>query len=473
MSKETVRCVQCSSGFGGKPGKRWSCTGGCGVFIHSTCLGDYGSGGDPGKDTWRCKNCVTDSAANSPQSTMEEGAITATQGEVLILQELRELHGQIAEMKELLLRAMPAVVILPNLQVNAQPLPGEKGGNNSRSYVEVAASPSRQGAAITPAASVGGETPVTSKTLSQGKANAGNSAPAAKTVPAKPAAPAATQKKDSVTRLTNDIFVTKKKAQNNNKQNATALEAVKKNLGPKIIKDHIENVVALQRSSSVVVKCTNEESSLVVAAALQKAIGDDYQVEESRQKTIKVAMMVKGVYDEDLVKEPNGDVDRAYILNAIKEKNDIPPDCFLQVLQARKSNKKGSLAHLMLLVDETAKTQLEEKGVKIGYKRLTVEDLGPIPICYKCGGYNHSTSRCFRTEATCYICAETGHTGRDCAIKRDQAKHKCVNCKNYNKKVADDPNIEHINENHKAGDKINCESYKRVLKNFNLKHKKE
>jgi hypothetical protein len=111
--------------------------------------------------------------------------------------------------------------------------------------------------------------------------------------------------------------VKNKKAQH---QNKNALELVKKNLPSETIKNHIENVIAIPMTGSVVVKCTNEVSRKLVAEALQTAIGEDYQVEESRPKIIKVAMKVCGVYDDDLTKEPNGAVDRTHILNQIKEK---------------------------------------------------------------------------------------------------------------------------------------------------------
>jgi hypothetical protein len=285
------------------------------------------------------------------------------------------------------------------------------------------------------------------------------------------ATPAAPQQRkvNNITRLTSDIYVKNKKSQN---QNKNAMELVKKNLPSETIKNHIENVIAIPMTGSVVVKCTNEESRQLVAEALQTAIGEDYQVEESRPKIIKVAIKIYGVSDDDLTKEPNGAVDRAHILNQIQDKNDLPPDCFLQVLQARKSQNGGPPAHLLLLADETTKNTLEKSGIKIGYTRLEVKDMGPIPICYNCCGLNHSTSRC-QSEPTCSICAEVGHLGRDCEKRHDSTAHRCASCVNYNKKGQRDPTIDQLPENHKTGDKLNCESYKRVLKNFYSKHKKD
>ena len=139
-------------------------------------------------------------------------------------------------------------------------------------------------------------------------------------------------------------------------------------------------------------------------------------------------------------------------------------------MQAHKSNAK-SHAYLMLHADEAAKSELETNGIKIGFQRLTVVDLGPIPICYHCGGYKHSASRCTEKQATCYCCAEKGHTGRECPNKDNKETHKCINCSNYNKKRKDAS--EYVHENHRAGDKINCSSYEWVLKNFYRLHKKE
>jgi hypothetical protein len=118
---------------------------------------------------------------------------------------------------------------------------------------------------------------------------------------------------------------------------------------------------------------------------------------------------------------------------------------------------------LILLVDENTKTFIMNNGLKVGYTRLQVLDLGCVRICYNCGGYNHNQWNCSQKDTTtCYICAETGHTGKDCTNWKNKTSHKCPNCVNYNTKYQGEAEFEAYDENHKAGDQINCEIYKRV-----------
>lgn len=473
------RCLQCSKGFQGGSGVRVACGGECNRSIHKNCQSAYGSGGSPVKGSWRCHPCKKEISRKSVPSAMEADASDMLPEDKLAL--LKEYFIDLrATSRRHEQEIAEKIATFEQLLGLAQVAPGSNSGNSiDHTYSEVATSPPPR--AITPA-NMGQE--MSSKMTTPGKkGKSGNTAsPAAAPPPtfaAKLSASTAPPKQkklleDFVPKKNNtsDIFVkTKKALQNNNKESGSALKQVQKHLSSKTIKDHIEDVTGKPGANTVVVRCTNETSRSVVTEELENAIGSEYQIEASRPKVLKSKMKVHSVTDDDLSTDPEGIVDRAQILKNIKEKNNLPPNGFIQVLQANKSrngkttNERKAPAQLILLVDEDVKEALR-KGIKIGFSRLSLLDLGSVSLCFNCGGYNHSTRNCPQQKSTCYVCATEGHQGKDCDKWTDADSHQCPNCVNYNRKWEGNNGYEPLDVHHKAGDQNKCQIYKRCEKNL-------
>lgn len=478
MGRKAAYCVQCAGVFGGKEGKKVECQRKCGLVIHGKCWGTYGSEGDPQKDTWLCKECIEKDSEKLEENNMESPIImSAAEGAIYelvgcLVETVGTLQGSVHELQQEV-RELKAQVIANNTGkpiINSPVAVAKSPLKLARPAVHAQQSPGNPGSQSTngntaPPAEAS-PTMITAEKITPG---------AKETTP-----PQKQQKNDENTdrKETSDLFVkTKTSLENNKKNNKQALETVKKHLPTETVKDHIEDVSGLPGTAAVVrIKCTTKEGSKIVAAALEKAIGEEYNIEQSRPKMLKTKMKVLDVKDEDLPTGPDGSVDRAKLLSDINERNNLPHDGFLQILQARKGKKGASPAQIILLVDEKTKVELK-KGIKIGYCRLRVMDLGCLRVCYKCGGYNHSIWQCHQKEPTCYICAAQGHLGRDCDKLRERTEHKCTNCVNYNNRERQEVGTEDVilpvETNHKAGDIQKCSVYKRLEEGLKLRFKKE
>jgi hypothetical protein len=479
-----------------------ACEGECGLGIHQNCLGDDGSEGSPGLQAWFCNSCKPVTSGNSEPSAMVSAPLQFTTWEAVIwvAERFSALQQSVAAHREHCDTEMALIGQVLKDCVNA----GEPGMNNNSNTYAVATSPPRHAVAAWPSLPPPGseaqngnaglqrmaaiprdEPPAAAPAQTPILPTQPNAVPRAVASTSATPTPAkntprtsepTTQKQNNYQKqkktTTSDIFVKSKEDQNKNKQQA--LEEVKKHLPPTTIKDHIEDVTGLPGTGSVVVvKCTNSASRIVVEQALTKAIGDAYQIEKSQPRVLKSKIKVLDVNDEDLSADPEGNVDLDQLLNKIKEKNNIPADGLIRILQAKKSTKKHRSAMLIILVDETTKNFIIKNGLKVGYSRLQVQDLGCVRTCFKCGGYNHSQWNCTRPETTCYVCAETGHHGKECDQWKNKTSHKCPNCVKYNTKYEGDAEFQPLDVNHKAGDQNNCEIYKRVDSRVRLQFEKE
>jgi hypothetical protein len=254
-----------------------------------------------------------------------------------------------------------------------------------------------------------------------------------------------------------------------------AEEEVKIILTAPIVKEYIEDVVVLNGSGTVIIKCSTKEGRNKVAEIIKQAIGEKYDIKAGKTEPIKYGVLIHGVRDADLPLKEDGTVDYKEIADSLKTKNDIAPECFLQVTQGYKSNKeKNQPTRLVIRVEEDTKQKLLKNGIKFGYSRLATADLGPFPTCKNCCAHLHAASWCTRNRV-CFVCASNEHSGGSCKDKHDTDKHKCINCANYNKKIdnLNDPTLIRVDENHTAFDRSKCHSYACALKNYIRKFDKD
>jgi protein required for attachment to host cells len=480
-------CSVCEFSFV-KGAHRRFCTGSCGSWVHRKCWSSSGSVDltdsadmQAQNEDWRCDDC-------SPPPEVEQGVATLelTAGESYILTLLHEskeervkLMSEVAELN----RKQDKILSL--LQQNQQK-PDHQNTMLSVNVASLSPATKTNGKIIKeklpPPQQVGGSTNGNAApTPARSFAATAAASPAARPVVATAQAPPAPRvvaaeltnqrKHNQEKKQTSDIFV--KNSPQQRKENKTKLaEEVKNTLTAPIIKEHIEDVVVLEHPGTVVVKCSNKVSRQKVVELLTAAIGEKYSIKAAHSQPVKYSVLVRNVQDADLpIKD--GSVDKDAIVNSIKDKNDLPPDCSIEVAVVRKS-KGQQRPQLIIRVDEVTKNNLSKTGVKFGYSRLKVNDLGPFPSCGRCCAHFHSTAQCMKQEVNCFVCAGN-HLGKECPNTLDTGTHKCINCSNYNKRIEmiNDPNFDRIDENHKAGDRTMCPSYQTALKTFLAKHEQD
>jgi hypothetical protein len=268
---------------------------------------------------------------------------------------------------------------------------------------------------------------------------------------------------------TSDIYVACK----DSKSKDAAVSLVKKHLQsvPNVM-DHIDEVLPLKLSNTLVIKCSNAESRSIIKATLEKAIGDSYKIEHSRKPRREIKVHDVACDEKFPPRLEDGTVDKDAILNDILAKNNLLQDSYISVKNVEMPVTQGkptSFARVNLLVDDKSRELLlGGNGIKIGWSRCRrLEEVCPIIQCYKCRGYNHTQAACWMNKKTpenkiiCSICTEN-HRPKECPSKNQRELYNCINCVNHNNKQVhqSEPNI--LNQNHRADDRYKCQIYVRV-----------
>jgi hypothetical protein len=225
-----------------------------------------------------------------------------------------------------------------------------------------------------------------------------------------------------------------------------------------MVRDNIVEVKAT-KGGAVIVQCNGVESVNSVEKRINAAIGAVCNLRRQQTRVPRACVRVfDSTFDEFPEQEnENSENNKTYVLNEINMKNTLP-STDITVLRVSKVGNK--FAKIILLVDAPNKAFLLENGLKIGFKSCRVEEHHYLPRCFKCSGFGHVAKNCSRTVYTCHICAGE-HESIKCDKRDRHIDFKCVNCANFNRKLADSE--QKINENHKAGDVSECESYQRAF----------
>jgi hypothetical protein len=512
-------CVLCNKNFEGGAHRK-VCLGSCEQVIHKKCWPGTGSMGltkeEESTKEWRCANCPIPNVEGS----MVEIQVSPAEAEIInrIHQldnnqkqtataqaaEVAKLQQQVSGLTSHVMSLIEIVLDLSQAQSEKQqnqniqifPASAMVAGSTSGSPTQLAADAgANRNEEIQPpphprtVVNNGNAAPVQpavgpqySKALQKPKTTTAKAPanPPRATQPPPPPTPRTKNyhlnhaPRNATTVDTSDIFVKTNSTQKKENKHQAA-EDVKKLLTPQIVKDHIENVVVLNGTGTVVVKCGTKDGRNKVAEIIKQALGEKYDIKAGKTEPIKYGVLIHGVHDADLPTKKDGNVDFNEITRSLRIKNDIAPECFLQVAQGYKSNKdKNQPTRLIIRVEENIKQKILKNGIKFGYSRLATVDLGPFPTCTNCCAHLHAASRCTRARV-CFVCASSEHSGSSCMDKHDTGKHKCINCANYNKKIEslNDPTLIKIDENHKATDRSKCHSYACALNNYMRKYDKD
>ena len=106
---------------------------------------------------------------------------------------------------------------------------------------------------------------------------------------------------------------------------------------------------------------------------------------------------------------------------------------------------------------------MKRKKLYIDMVSCHVSDHFHITQCYKCQGYGHKSSSVLcklkSAEEKCLYCAGS-HRSKDCVVKKDTDRHKCVNCMS-----SKNPEIKSRAHNHNATSKY-CPIYHQEFQNM-------
>lgn len=198
-----------------------------------------------------------------------------------------------------------------------------------------------------------------------------------------------------------------------------------------------------QKSGAIIVACENQESLKKLKNDAEINLSDNYSVDEVKNKNPRIVIcnISDQMSDSDLIK-------------ALKLQNEFLADVEIIVKSMKKSNfKKYNPYSAVIEVNFESYNDIMKIGkLRVGWDKCIVKDAAYVKRCYKCLGFNHTSSVCTYPEKACFKCSGN-HVGKDCA----EAKESCINCMKINREL----NLK-LDYNHNAFDK-NCEVYQRKL----------
>lgn len=213
---------------------------------------------------------------------------------------------------------------------------------------------------------------------------------------------------------------------------------IKNNISPS--KMCIENIRKAPKGS-IIVKCSNKESSEKLKSAAIEKLSDKYDVKvsEIRNPQIKIVNISTKLEDDELILK-------------IKKQNDfISNTTDIKVIKMYEVKKKDEIKYTAIIESDTETIHqiLNSEKLSIGWDRCRVFDHVYILRCYRCLGFNHISKVCTRKQ----LCIKCGgeHEKKDCKSNET----KCANCVNAAKSL----NIT-LDINHEAYS-MDCSVFKR------------
>lgn len=201
--------------------------------------------------------------------------------------------------------------------------------------------------------------------------------------------------------------------------------------------------VAQRKDGSVAIRCRQSSQVTKTEELLTSALGSSFEVKT--EALLKPRVMVVRIDTEQ-------DLDS--LVNDINARSfqDFESDC--SGIHAFRSKKKNLLNVIIELSPELyAQVRRNNYKLYVGHQKCRVYDDLNVKLCYKCGRFGHSSSKC-RNEACCLYCAEA-HEAGEC---RNWTKLKCSDCVHANENHG-----AKLKVNHCAIDCVNCDILKRKI----------
>lgn len=198
---------------------------------------------------------------------------------------------------------------------------------------------------------------------------------------------------------------------NDKQESNETTEFIKGKINPSQLKIGISEIKPI-KEGGVIIKCNtqSEVEKIVNAANQDKDMHEKYKIECPRLKNPCIKIV-------DIETE----MDEAELISNLINQNDLNEDVKMKVIVQKKMKKK-SMA--IIQCDPKSYEKIIENGkVFLNWTSCRVFDYVNIHRCFRCGGFNHNSSKCSEKEI-CLICAEPGHKTRDC----QKGEKRCVNC---------------------------------------------
>jgi hypothetical protein len=201
------------------------------------------------------------------------------------------------------------------------------------------------------------------------------------------------------------------------------------------------NISGLKSVSNggVAIMCSDPESTSKCREEIAEKLGDEYEVNVSKQKKplLKVWGLSNLLEDEELV-------------TRLKKQNScVQENAEIKVVSI-KQNPRGVVC--LLEVDQTNHEKLLTAGrVFIGWDSCRVYQHIDILRCFKCSQFGHRAANC--TYEICCAKCSGNHDGKNC----DSDQEKCVNCVLANERLKLGLDVNH------ASYSLKCPSYLRKV----------
>lgn len=144
----------------------------------------------------------------------------------------------------------------------------------------------------------------------------------------------------------------------------------------------------------------------------------------------------------------------------MSQNKDIFDYSFCRLIKYWPTYKNKDIYQAILQVDvNTYEQLLQRKNILIGYSSCFVFDAVELMRCYKCNGFNHTSTRCTKN-LSCPLCAHE-HNVKECP-NVDQPR----NCSNCARLKVQNPQIK---TNHASWEYESCHAYKTALSIFKQK----
>ena len=166
----------------------------------------------------------------------------------------------------------------------------------------------------------------------------------------------------------------------------------------------------------LLVRCTDTEARERVQKQFEKTIGEEYEMEKSKEKSdlkrmFKIVGMSENICNDRLIE-------------CMQKQNNVCKDKNFNIVKIYVNQNKREESYNAIIETDGATYEniLKQKRLNVEWDSCIVYEFVNIVRCYRCLGYNHKSNDCINRIA-CSKCAGN-HISKDC----NSTILKCVNC---------------------------------------------
>lgn len=225
------------------------------------------------------------------------------------------------------------------------------------------------------------------------------------------------------------------------KKNKHTKVALKKVIEP--TECHVTTVKEIS-NGGIVVQCMNKESCELVQKKIAEQIGDEFEMEKSREKRETKMFKVIGLTER---------LSSERLVECITKQNRICEGKEFKAVKIFENySRREECYNALVETDiETYENIIKQKRINIEWDSCITVEYVRVFRCFKCLGFNHKADECINKKA-CSKCGAS-HDTKNCLSK----VHNCVNCSELVQKKLIDVDVHHT-----AFDK-ECPALKRYL----------